>query len=392
MSNSENILNDVRVLSAINGMELFGHERGNIEVFKILRDMGAEVIIGINALPDNNVALELSRLGFTTFALPFEAQWSIQRVVKNPIVAFTNIWALLRCSWLFYHAIRNFCPTHIHLGSPLVYSYLALALGVSKTPLIYRMGDAPPLDSPFNLRIWRMAMRRTTHLVSNSEFVRRMALNVGAKNATVIYNLAPTSTDVNRESMPLVDASRPLRLLYVGAVAEHKGLIPLVEAIAQLGHEYPSLRLEIVGGSRWDTFFRASLTSLISSLDIANRVTFHGHVAEPYKFYQIAALHVAPSIWQEPSANVVFEAKAAGIPSVVFPSGGLPELISHKVDGYICRENSKDALVEALRWMLADTARLRRMGDAASVDSSARFGLERFAREWAGVYCAKEGA
>jgi len=392
MREPEKTLVGVRVLAALNGLELFGHERGNIEVLKALRRLGADVVLGVNAKPNNHVKDELQRLGFNTFPVPFGPQWSIQWVRKNPTIAVTNFLAVLRCSWIFHRVIRDFCPSHIHLGSSLVYSYLSIALGLSKVPLVYRMGDAPPIDSRFNLRIWRMAMRRTTRLVGNSEYVRRTARQAGARDATVIYNLAPSSNIEPEQDQEIVDQSCVIRLVYVGAVSEHKGLVPLMDAFARLALDYSSLHLDVVGGSRYDTVFRKHLQALISASHLDDRVTFHGQVIDPASLYRRADIHLAPSMWEEPAANVVFEAKCVGTPSIVFPSGGLPEMVRHQVDGYICRDKSVDALVEGLQWMLADPVRLRRMGEAARADSEARFGLERFAREWANVYNAVEGA
>jgi glycosyltransferase involved in cell wall biosynthesis len=80
------------------------------------------------------------------------------------------------------------------------------------------------------------------------------------------------------------------------------------------------------------------------------------------------------------------EAKVAGTPSVVFPSGGLPEMVRHQVDGFICRDKTVDALVEGLRWCLVDHARLQSLGAAARADSVTRFGHVRFAAAWASVY------
>lgn len=386
MSDLVKPLTGLRVISALNGLELFGHERGNIEVFKTLHDLGAEVMVGVNAQPNNHVEEELRRIGFATFPLPFGPQWSIQWVRKKPSIALTNIWAVLRCSWLFLRAIRTCHPTHIHLGSPLVYSYVSLALSLIKVPLVYRMGDCPPLDSPFNLRIWRMAMRRTAHVVSISEYVRETALKAGARNITVIHNLAPARSDACGVAGQLPDKTIKANLVYVGAVSEHKGLVPLVEAFAQLAQDLPTLQLDILGGSRYDTPFRNQLNQLIALKHLENRVVFHGHVDDPSSFYRSAALHIAPSICEEALGNVVLEAKREGTPSVVFPSGGLPEMVRHQMDGYICREKSVDALVEGLRWMLADPDRLRRMGEAAREDSETRFGRQRFAHAWADVY------
>ena len=48
-------LSNVRVLATINGVELFGHERGNIEVFKALRESGAEVVVGVSSRTHDGV-------------------------------------------------------------------------------------------------------------------------------------------------------------------------------------------------------------------------------------------------------------------------------------------------------------------------------------------------
>jgi glycosyltransferase involved in cell wall biosynthesis len=94
---------------------------------------------------------------------------------------------------------------------------------------------------------------------------------------------------------------------------------------------------------------------------------------------------VIPTMSEEPLANVVFESKRAGVPAIVFPSGGLPETIEHGVDGYICREKSVDALSEALAYYLDRPGEAERQGLAAE-RSLARFGVHEFADGWIQVY------
>jgi glycosyltransferase involved in cell wall biosynthesis len=384
------VLAGVRVLAAINGLELFGHERGNIEVFKALRDCGAEVIVGVNQKRHNQVALKLISDGFQVFSLPFGTHWSKKRLKREPWLAATNVLSLLQCSWAFSEKIRAYRPTHIHLGSPLAYSYLSLALACHKVPLIYRMGDAPPVDSPFNFRIWRSAIRRTDHLVCNSEFVRDAVFRSIGVTGSVIYSLAPIDLLGNGIPAPGEQRGAP-RVVYVGAVAEHKGLIPLIEAFGALVQNFEGIQLDIVGGSRWDGDFRKRAQTLVTKLGVQNQVQFHGHVEDPTSFYENACLHIAPSIWEEPLGNVVMEAKCRVRPSLIFPSGGLPEMVRHKEDGYICEDKSSRSLLEGLRWMLADKDRLQRMGKAAQSDYQQRFGRQRFLDQWASVYLETAG-
>jgi len=378
----------VRVLAALNGVELFGHERGNIEVFKTLRNLGAEVRVGVNAAPANDVDVELRRLGFDTFALPFSNQWSLQWLRRYPGSVGEKLSAVLRCSRIFLRQVREWRPTHIQLGSPLAYSYLSLALARTPTPLIYRMGDCPPVDSSFNLRWWRMAMRRSSRVVANSQFVATCALDAGLSKSklSVIYGVAP-SRDIAGETDSVANTSRDdQRIAYIGAIAKHKGLLPLIEAFLAIADEFPDLCLDLVGGSRYDTELRGELNAMVEQRGLGNRVTFHGFVDDPSSWYARARLHVAPSIFEEPAANVVIEAKRAGTPSLVFPSGSLPEFIRHQVDGYVCSDKSVSALVAGLRWLLGSPDRLRLMGQAARADFKDRFAEARFTAYWAKIY------
>jgi len=382
-------LRGVRVLAAINGLELFGHERGNIEVFKALREQGAEVMVGVNALHDGgDVGAYLRGLGFPVFMLPFSNQWSWQWLKKDPLSVFEKIRAVFVCSLLFHRVIRQFRPTHIHLGIFLTYSYLALALMINRMPLIYRMGDYAPADSPFNLRIWRMAMRRSSKVVANSKFVLSTALSAGAaaKKLLIVHNTAPTKAVDLKNGTADCNERDPDRIVYVGQIAEHKGLIVLIESFAVIAQENPTLKLDILGDTIWGGNFSDRLLRLIASHGLGDRVTLHGQVSDPTSFYKRASLHVAPSIWDEPFANVVLEAKREGTPTIVFPSGGLPEMVRHKVDGYICDGKTAIALVEGFRWMLSDLTRLKAMGLAAREDFDARFSREYFSEAWADVY------
>ena len=385
-------LSGVRVVAALNGIELFGHERGNIEVLKALRSLGAEVLVGVNALQQGGaVAHELRRLEFQTFPLPFGPQWSWQFIRKEPWVVFVNVMAVIRCSKRFLEALRRHRATHVHIGSPLVYSYLSLALALSPVPMIYRMGDVPPEDSRVHRLLWRATSRRARFVVANSDFVRRKAIAAGVAEGRIalVYNVAPGASSVAADVADSNGTSRAARtIVYVGALAEHKGPLFLVESLAALRRRYPDLSAELVGGSIWDEAYRAHLVARVRELGLEDAVLLAGHVSDPTPHYQRAAFHVAPSICEEAGPNVVPEAKRAGAPSVVFPSGGLPEMIHHRVDGYICSDRSVDALVEALDWMLADETRLESMREAARADYRARFALDRFRREWSEIYTA----
>ncbi|MDB9347413.1 glycosyltransferase family 4 protein [Nodularia spumigena] len=375
-------LSHIRVLAALTGIELFGHERGNIEVFLALREQGAIVKIGIYKYQDSDVSRYLDELGFETFHLPFGNQWSWLWLKQYPLSIFEKINQLWGCSLTFFKQVQAFQPTHIHISSVIGFNYIFPALFLNKIPVVYRMGDAPPIDSSYNIKIWHLAMIRTTQVVANSKFIKNKILqqNISKSKVKKIYSLSPlrlSSTNSEEEGK-----KKSNQLLYVGQLSEEKGLWELLHAVKKIN----KCHLMILGDSRYSSNFRKELEGWVKSESLDHQITFYGQVRDPFPFYQQSFVHIAPSIWDEPLANVVLEAKKTKIPSVVFPSGGLPEMVRHQIDGYICRDKTPDALAEAIEWMLSDGDRLANMGKSAYEDYETRFGRKRFLREWANIY------
>lgn len=382
MQESQKLLN-LRVLGVLPGLELFGNERDNIEVYIALREQGAKVLIGISKNHVNSdVEKYLQKLDFETFNLPFGNQWSWMWLKQYPLSIFEKINQLWNCSRILLQQIKTFQPTYIHIGSLMGYNYIAPALALNKIPLVYRMGDAPPNASRYNLKIWHFAMKRASKVIAVSEFISQQLIAQGVSQTKVkkVYNLAPSRL------LPL-DIKNVKRggLVYVGRLAENKGLWHLLQAFSKNQEQ----DLTIVGCSVYDTNFRNQLEDWLKFNNLQERVHFLGQVDDPTMYYAKALIHVVPSIVQEALGMVVLEAKKVGTPSIVFPSGGLPEMIRHGVDGYICRDKTPEALTEAIEWMLADRDRLIKMGEAARKDYETRFGRERFLQEWASIYLEK---
>ncbi|BBC24673.1 glycosyltransferase family 4 protein [Pseudanabaena sp. ABRG5-3] len=376
---NQKLLN-LRVLAVLPGLELFGNERDNIEVYIALREQGAKVLIGISKNHINSdVEKYLQKLDFETFNLPFGNQWSWMWLKQYPLSIFEKMNQLWNCSRILLQQIKTFQPTHIHLGSLMGYNYIAPALVFNQIPLIYRMGDAPPTDSSYNLKIWHFAMKRASKVIAVSEFISQQIIAQGVSQAkiTKIYNVAPS-----RLFPSDIKSVKRDGLVYVGRLAENKGLCHLFQAFSKTQEQ----NLTIVGCSVYDANFRNQLEDWVKFNNLQERVHFLGQVDDPTIYYAKSLIHVAPSIVQEALGMVVLEAKKVGTPSIVFPSGGLPEMIRHGIDGYICRDKTPEALTEAIEWMLADRDRLSKMGEAARHDYETRFGRERFLQEWANSY------
>jgi len=82
---------------------------------------------------------------------------------------------------------------------------------------------------------------------------------------------------------------------------------------------------------------------------------------------------------------VTLEAKRSGLPSVVTPTGSLPDVVTHDVDGWVTRDCSAEALAEGLEHLLVNPQVLAR-ASAAAQRSGELYNRERFAGAWGEVF------
>jgi glycosyltransferase involved in cell wall biosynthesis len=85
----------------------------------------------------------------------------------------------------------------------------------------------------------------------------------------------------------------------------------------------------------------------------------------------------------------VLEAKMAGLPSVVTPSGNLPEMIDHTRDGWVCSRADSGAIADGLEYFLTRPDELAAAGRAA-LWSADRYNEGRFAAAWGRVFATRK--
>ena len=231
---------------------------------------------------------------------------------------------------------------------------------------------------------------RTCLFVPVSSFIagELTATGVKAEQIEMIYGHPPRRVGNEAPSTipPLGAAVRDI--VFVGQIVESKGPNLVIEAFRSLAKSHAQARLLIAGRiSEWsgDKWARDLRDSVSRDPVLQSRVIFLGFVENVPDLLRGRELLIVPSLVEEGLPLVVLEAKIAGIPSIVFPSGGLPEVIRHGEDGFVCRDKSISALVEALGFYLDDPSVAARQSAAARA-SLQRLGVSEFARRWLAVY------
>ena len=83
-----------------------------------------------------------------------------------------------------------------------------------------------------------------------------------------------------------------------------------------------------------------------------------------------------PSIKQEPLGNVIVEAKQYSKPCIIYPTGGMPELITDGEDGFICNAPDSNSLLEQMKNYI-DNKQLSLIQGKMAHESILKKGLDR---------------
>lgn len=70
--------------------------------------------------------------------------------------------------------------------------------------------------------------------------------------------------------------------------------------------------------------------------------------------YNAVDLFVTPSL-QENLPNTIMEAMSCGTPCVGFNTGGIPEMINHKENGYVAEYKNSTDLAKGMLWTLFES-------------------------------------
>ena len=155
---------------------------------------------------------------------------------------------------------------------------------------------------------------------------------------------------------PKSDGSQ--NILSVGRLIEKKGHHVLMKAFQKIKDKFPNATLTIIGKGE----LKGELTSLASQLNLGDsfRLLDHLHKDKVREYMARADLFCAASMEAangdlEGIPNTLKEAMALGVPVVSTNHAGIPELISHKKEGFLVQENNSYELAEALEFMLNET-------------------------------------
>ena len=220
-------------------------------------------------------------------------------------------------------------------------------------------------------------------------FIKEKLLESGRRfnpKDVVIYNFPPNRFSNNTEQVEISKTGNDVVFGYLGRIVEDKGVLLLVEASLQILEKGYNMELYIGGNTKTDPIYYGKIKSLLNKSPQSQHIHFLDEITNIETFYSNIDVSCTPSVYEEPLGNVLVEAKAFRKPSIIFNKGGMPEIIEHQCNGYICENVSVESLKRAMMYYIENPQRCIIEGDDAK-ESIGRMGIDRnsYVHKWLSV-------
>lgn len=337
----------------------------------LLRDLSQEGYEVVAVSSSGEALKELSeREGVRTIEVPMERHISISKDIKS--------------LWQMWRVMRREKPDMVHSMTPKAGLVSMIAAKMAGVPI--RIHTFTGLVFPTSTGLKRRILMFTdwltcacaTHVIPEGEGVKDDLLNnkITKKDIQVLgYGnirgidleyfkpLSPTDGTENTDNIKVSaqyakSAGATFTFVFVGRLVGDKGINELVSAFSRLNNEHPATRLVLVGPEeekldpiKPETAAEIRRNPAIESVGRQNDVR---------PFYSAADALVFPS-YREGFPNVVIEAGAMGLPSIVTDINGSREIIIEGENGTIIPSKDAEALYQAMKRFVENPDEVKRM-------------------------------
>jgi glycosyltransferase involved in cell wall biosynthesis len=255
-------------------------------------------------------------------------------------------------------------------------------------------GDIFPLRNPL-LRIFaRWTLNNCNAITVNSTATKNAVFAIADVPIKVIpmgvdLKLFSSSSAASAASVKKKYGVKGSMLLFVGRLAEKKGLTYLVSAMASVVKTYPDCKLVIVG----DGPEKSALVRQSRQFGLLKNIVFAGSVPNSKlpSFYKAADVFVLPSIIArsgdtEGLGVVLLEAIASETPVVASNVGGIPDIVIDRKTGLLVRQKSPEELSSAILSLLKNKKLQKKLSASARSHVSKNYSWKKISSDFSSIY------
>lgn len=275
---------------------------------------------------------------------------------------------------------------HAHFGTNSA-TVAMLARTMGAPPFSFTVHGPEEFDKPALIGL-PQKLRRADFAVAVSSFGRsqlaRQADPAVWKRLHVVHCGIEAARFETPEPLP---AARPWRMVCVGRMAEQKGHLVLIEAMAAVRRRGVMVHLVLVG----DGPMRPEIEAAIAAADLGDCVRLAGWLDEDGVMAEVAVAQamVLPS-FAEGLPVVLMEAMAAARPVISTWVAGIPELVQPGRNGWLVPAGDAAALADTIiAFSGTPHERLVQMGKSARAAALTRHSIDTEAAKLAALFAQR---
>ena len=226
-------------------------------------------------------------------------------------------------------------------------------------------------------------MRDAKAIVSVSEYNRELMLQFCGQHHDPKISIVRCGVSLERFQPRENTIKERFSIICTGTLHEVKGQRHLIQACSHLNEKGIDFECHFLG----DGPHRSMLQELAESLNIAERIHFHGYVpqVEVAKLLNEADVFVLPSVITDDNLRegipvALMEAMASGLPAISSNISGIPELIQDGKSGFLTEPGDSRAIAQALEKLYEDADLRKTMGETGREKIFNEFELHQNAR------------
>ena len=291
------------------------------------------------------------------------------RCIEVPMERHISIKSDLLSLWKIIRAFRNEKPDIVHSMTPKAGMLCMVAAWICRVPV--RIHTFTGLVWPTASGLKRKILMATdwltcvcaTHVIPEGEGVKNDLLNhgithkplkvLGYGNVRGIDLVHYARTEEVMRDADKIRVKDVFTFVFVGRIVRDKGINELVAAFKRLQTKVPKTRLILVG--EYEDDLDPITSEVRKEIDDNICILAVGKQKDVRPWLAASDALVFPS-YREGFPNVVIEAGAMGLPSIVTDINGSREIIQNGVNGLIVPSKNEDALLKEMERLVEDTA------------------------------------
>ena len=340
----------------------------------LLRELSQEgyEVVALSS-PGNALDEIEQREGVRTIAVPMQRRIS-------PLKDIVSLWRLVK-------VFRKENPDMVHSITPKAGLLSMMAAWICRVPVRVHTftGLVFPTATGLKQKVLILTDRITcacaTHIVPEGEGVKNDLINyrITKKPLKVLGFGNIKGIDLGRFNPELEDVKSEaakirkegvFTFIFIGRLVREKGINELVEAFKRVNARYPDTRLLLVGGYEQD--IDPLKPETIAEINSNPAIEAVGKQSDVRQWLLASDALVFPS-YREGFPNVVIEAGAMNLPSIVTDINGSRDIITDGENGIIISPRQSDSLQRAMEIFITDKSVVNLLSAKARPMIASRF-------------------